>query len=168
MRTRASEALQASCEAATSSAARDYVPCSSPPRTLTGKRATVAAVKREHEYRDWLADLPEPARDDEDRDETYNTFMKQRRVRREAERWQERRLQQWEARGAEAPLLTPREQVDIDFESWCAARGWAYAEHNRKMFLKDRKRERERAAFAQGHTRSADLACASMPAVPWG
>ena len=89
-------------------------------------------------------------------------------MRREAERWQERRLQQWEARGAEAPLLTPREQVDIDFESWCAARGWAYAEHNRKMFLKDRKRERERAAFAQGHTRSADLACASMPAVPWG
>ena len=48
------------------------VPC-----TMSGKWATDVSVQRSREFEDWLAERPAPARDDEEGDETYATFMKQ-------------------------------------------------------------------------------------------
>ena len=56
------------------------------PRTASGKKASAAALEREHEYVDWLAGLPEPARDDEPRDDSWAAFMKERRRCKEKER----------------------------------------------------------------------------------
>ena len=71
-------------------------------RTISGKRATVAAWQREREYMDWCADLPWPARDDQKRDDSWATFMAERRKDtervRQQERAEQRRLQR-HARG---------------------------------------------------------------------
>lgn len=77
------------------------------PRTSSGKIATAASVQRSREFAAWLAELPALRRDDEERDDSYEAFMKQRRVQRDAERWQIRRLRQ-----SEAPLLAPHEHVE--------------------------------------------------------
>ena len=115
------------------------------PRTMSGKWAADASVQRSREFEDWLAERPAPARDDEEGDETYATFTKQRRVRQDADRWQERRLKQWAARGAEAPLFTPHQQVEREFKHWREARGKLYHVSNRAEFLVDRERKQKRA-----------------------
>ena len=84
----------------------------------------------------------------EEGDETYATFTKQRRVRQDADHWQERRLKQWAARGAEAPLFTPHQQVEREFRHWREARGKLSHVNNRADFLMDRERKRKRAAYA--------------------
>ena len=74
--------------------ASEAAPDSTPvmvPRTVSGKWATDASVQLSREFEDWLAERPAPARDDEEGDETYATFMKQRRVQQDADRWQEDR-----------------------------------------------------------------------------
>merc|ERR1719277_767810 len=88
------------------------------PRTKTGKRASAAAAQRERDYLDWVAALPLPRRDDEERDESYETFMSQRRVIQDRERWKTRRLKQWQERGRLAPTATPQEAVERDFKEW--------------------------------------------------
>ena len=131
--------------------ASEAAPNSTPvmvPRTVSGKWATDASVQLSREFEDWLAERPAPARDDEEGDETYATFMKQRRVQQDADRWQERRLKQWAARGAEAPLFTPHQQVEREFRHWREARGKLNHVSNRADFLMDRERTRKRAAYA--------------------
>ena len=70
--------------------ASEAAPNSTPvmvPRTVSGKWATDASVQLSREFEDWLAERPAPARDDEEGDETYATFMKQRRLQQDADRW---------------------------------------------------------------------------------
>merc|ERR1712091_698581 len=81
--TRASSRAPADAAVAVASAAA-VTTCN--PRTASGKKASAAALEREHEYVDWLAGLPEPARDDEPRDDSWAAFMKERRRRKEKER----------------------------------------------------------------------------------
>ena len=54
------------------------------PRTVTGKRPSVASLQRQREYQDWVAELPH-GRDDE-RDESWAAFMADRRRRQEKAR----------------------------------------------------------------------------------
>ena len=56
------------------------------PCTLTGKIPTNAALQREHEYMDWVATLPKPARDDQSQDDSWTAFMADRRQHSERER----------------------------------------------------------------------------------
>ena len=69
-------------------------------------------------------------------------------MRQDADRWQERRLKRWAARGAEAPLFTPHQQVEREFKHWREARGKLYHVSNRADFLMDRERKRKCAAYA--------------------
>ena len=48
------------------------------PRTRTGKRVSPASLQRHREYVDWLVTLPDPRRDDESRDDSYEDFAAQR------------------------------------------------------------------------------------------
>ena len=61
-------------------------PSAHSPRTLTGKRPSAASLQREHEYMDWVNNLPYLdwlERPDRSRDESYQTFMVLRRGARE-------------------------------------------------------------------------------------
>ena len=46
---------------------------------------SAAAIERNNEYFDWLQNLPQPQFDDEELDDSWATFMKQRRLRRRNE-----------------------------------------------------------------------------------
>lgn len=46
---------------------------------------SAAAIERNNEYFDWLQNLPQPQLDDEELDDSWATFMKQRRLRRRNE-----------------------------------------------------------------------------------
>ena len=86
-------------------------------RTASGKFASSASVQRQLEYQDWLARLPAPERDDQEIDDSYTAFMKQRRAITEAERWQKRKRQAKE--DTKNDTLTRYEQVKHDFQTWC-------------------------------------------------
>ena len=88
------------------------------PRTVTGKIASAAAVLRQQEFIEWQAALPPPLREDEERDNSYAAFMKQRRVCKEQERWKERRRQQWADRGKIAPVQSRHAVVEHEFMQW--------------------------------------------------
>ena len=137
------------------------------PRTVTGKIASATAVQRQQEFMDWQAALPPLLREDEERDDSYAAFMKQRRVRKEQQRWNERRRQQWADRGKMAPIESrhavverefmqwePRGKVQICFEDIGGSHeemkqvGSASREGLRHEFERERDQERKRAAYA--------------------
>ena len=70
-------------------------PADEQPRTMSGKRPSAASIQRGREYMDWLASLPTDFEDSRRaqyemsrvRDESYERFMKLRRVERDRARW---------------------------------------------------------------------------------
>jgi len=79
------------------------------PRTVNGRRLTAASLQREHEYLDWLATRPQPEGDVPPPDESWTTFMAERRASRERIRLQQvaasRKEGRWQRRhGHSAPL----------------------------------------------------------------
>ena len=113
---------------------------------------------REREYLDWLANQPDPVRDDVERDDSWATFMSQRRKLKESERWKQRRVEQWAARGRKAPAESHLQRVELDFKAWCERRGQqlvdnmaadpSVARWARTTFDRERVRERQRADYA--------------------
>ena len=124
---------------------------SSPPRTITGKLATVAAVQRHHEFLAWVESRPLPQRDDEEVDVSYKTFMRERRARKEAEREQARRVQRWAARGLQVPereLRPTPAELQCRYEAYCAEFDILLNRYTWRRFLKDRTNEKRRRAYA--------------------
>ena len=65
-------------------------PNESEARTISGKRPSLRSLQREREYYDWLLHLPERHREDEDCDDSWTRFMKERRAHLEHERYERR------------------------------------------------------------------------------
>ena len=84
--------------------------CKSDARTLTGKRPTAAALQRQHEYMDWLGQLPQPEGDVPPPDNSWSAFMAQRRRAHERARLAQLEEQRKEARHARGLLRRPPRQ----------------------------------------------------------
>ena len=120
------------------------------PRTVTGKRPTVAALQREHEYMDWLFELQPPPRDDIPLDYAWSCFMAERERARLRDVASKRRDARWKARGLTPPAehVDSRMQVQHDWEACCKRRNWpAHAVDDvemRRLFVANRRKQRER------------------------
>ena len=78
--------------------------------------------------------------------------MKQRCVMYDRERWQRRRLKQWQQRGQPAPAETPQEIIERDFQEWRSRVKELYAQcgwkRTRERFMREREQDRKRAEYA--------------------
>ena len=118
------------------------------PRTVTGKRPTAAALQREHEYMDWLFQLPPPPRDDMPLDDSWSRFMADRERARLRERDAQRRDARWKARGltppAEHVVVDAHAQVQCEWQAICERNGWpAHAVDDsemRRLFVAQRRK----------------------------
>ena len=93
------------------------------PRTVSGKQPSTASLQRSREYMDWLAALADPE-GDEQLDDSWTTFMAQRRARMEQARLQKRseqrreqRQQQRQQRGPQRSLPTAQEYCMLNEQS---------------------------------------------------
>ena len=92
---------------------------------------SATALQREREYTQWLLDLPDPIREDENRDESWSRFMRERRAAREKTRLQHVEQQRTKERRSDARLRDAR--FEEQYQSALHARlPWAIREQMRR------------------------------------
>lgn len=108
-------------------------------------------MQRQREYHEWLDSRPAPARDDMEADDSYETFMRDRRSREERERAEQRRCKRWADRGLPAPEVVPHtspEQLQREYELYCTQVGVLQNVDTWRRFLSYRTNERRRSLYA--------------------
>lgn len=125
------------------------------PRTMAGKRPSAAALQREHEYIDWLLELPEVEGDVPRPVSSWEAFMAAREVARSQQRAKEQREERWRKRGLPPPAdhVDAREQVQREWQEQCDENGWpahaVFHPRMRRLFVEDRHKRRERARLGK-------------------
>ena len=105
-----------------------------PPQPRREPLSATAIQEREHEYMAWLIELPDPARDDEARDESWERFLRERRAAREKARLQRREAQRVKKRRAERAHLAQQYELALQ-----AGVPWAINEQIRRTEQEQRR-----------------------------